>query len=344
MSFQQAERRQKKLRLALTGPAGCGKTFSALRLAYGLGERVFVIDSEHGSAALYADEEVDGRRWTFQHADLPCFTVEQYLDALHEAEKLGAEVVVIDSLSHAWDSCGGILEKVDLYASQRGADGREVGSFRAWGKVNPVYKKLLDGILASPCHVIVTLRTKTDYSVYRDDRGKTRIEKVGTKPIQKDGIDYEFDVVLDLDVSHNATVSKSRCRALALAEAFQNPGPEVAQMLKSWLYEGKTAEAGSGKPPVAVPGKETGPAESLLPEITEETAEGPDFSEISEEEMKKRVLQCIQNKVIDVGQLNRWKTTRGMGVRDALSGMDLLVLLGDIETYKRTGEFNPTPF
>lgn len=99
--------------MVLDGPAECGKTFAVLRLAHSLDEKVFVMDTQYGSASLYDGEKIDGKSWNFKHLTLTQYDMELYQQAISEADKQAADVIVIDSLSSAWDDCGGILEQVD---------------------------------------------------------------------------------------------------------------------------------------------------------------------------------------------------------------------------------------
>lgn len=105
-SFRPAVRRKTKLRMAFCGPAGSGKTYTALRQAFALaahcGGRVAVIDTEHGSASKYQGESPDGIPWEFDVRELTDFSPTAYTEAIVEAGRLGYAVLVVDSLSHAW--------------------------------------------------------------------------------------------------------------------------------------------------------------------------------------------------------------------------------------------------
>src|SRR5438105_1319497 len=127
MPFVKATKVDAKLRMALIGPAGSGKTFTALSVAAGLGGRVAVLDSEHGSASKYAD------LFEFDVIEPETFSPQVYIDAVLEAERAGYGVIVLDSLSHAWAGKGGALEMVD--AASRRAKGNK---FIAWGEVTPL--------------------------------------------------------------------------------------------------------------------------------------------------------------------------------------------------------------
>lgn len=233
MTFQKATKKKAKLRLALMSPAGYGKTYTALAIGTVLGQRVAVIDTERGSSELYSD------RFSFDVLSLDTFSPQNYIDAIHAAEKAGYDVLVIDSLSHGWSGIGGALEQVDNIAARSTSKNK----FAAWREVTPLHNALVDAILRSPLHIIATMRVKTEWVLEEDERGKKVPVKKGLQPIQRDGLEYEFTVVADLHENHSMTVSKTRCDALD-GKVFRKPGRDVAELLLSWLNDG--AEAGPG--------------------------------------------------------------------------------------------------
>ena len=225
--FRKAERRKAKLRLAITGPAGSGKTYGALTLAQGLGGRIAMIDTENGSGDLYANLcDYDVETLTAP------YSIQKYLSAIHEAESEGYDVLIIDSLSHAWAGEGGLL---DVH-SQITASMKSGNSYAAWGKITPMHNRLIETMLASSCHIIATMRSKTDYAQVMNDRGRTEIRKVGLAPVQKDGMDYEFTVVFDLGMEHTVTVSKDRT-GLFDRQVFTIT-QDTGRTLKDWLNKG----------------------------------------------------------------------------------------------------------
>lgn len=226
--FKKAERRQSKLRLGLIGPSGSGKTYSALLIAQGLGGKIALLDTERGSGSLYAD------LCDYDVAELtPPFTPERYIQAIKEAEAAGYDVLVIDSLTHAWAGEGGLLEYVDR-ASQALKN-----NFAAWREASPKHNALVDAMLGAPLHVIATIRSKTAWDVVKDERtGKTRPVKIGLAPVQRDGLEYEFTCVLELSVDgHIATASKDRT-GLFDGQYFV-PGMDTGQILREWLQGGR---------------------------------------------------------------------------------------------------------
>ena len=230
--FRAATKNQLKLRMALIGPAGSGKTYSALNIAQHLGKRIAVIDTEHGSASKYAG------LFQFDVVEPESFHPQMYIDGIAAAEQAGYDVLIIDSLSHAWMGKDGALELVDR-AAKRISSGN---SFAAWRDVTPLHNKLIEAMLAAKLHLIVTMRSKMEYVQDKDDKGRTVIRKVGLQPVQRDGLEYEFDVVADMDTDNNFVVGKTRCPALAGA-VVARPGKEVADILMAWLTDGAPAQA-----------------------------------------------------------------------------------------------------
>lgn len=227
IQFNKATKRQSKLRLALIGPAGSGKTYTALTLAQSLGARVALIDTEHGSASKYAD------RFQFDTLELDTFSPSKYIEAIHAAEEAGYDVLIIDSLSHAWAGRDGALEMVDKIARKSPSGNK----FAAWGDVTPLQNQMVDTILGARLHIIATMRSKTEYVLETNDRGKQQPRKIGIGPVQRDGVDYEFDVVGELDADNNLIVTKTRCEALT-GQVITKPGLALAEVLKGWLSDG----------------------------------------------------------------------------------------------------------
>jgi hypothetical protein len=226
-TFSTASKKQSRLRLALVGPSGSGKTYTALTLATNLGHKVAVIDTERGSASKYAD------LFKFDVLELDTFSPDTYVEAIHAAERAGYDVLVIDSLSHAWMGKDGALEQVDRVAKRN----QSGNNFMAWRDVTPMHNALVDAMLQSNCHIIGTMRAKTEYVIEENEKGKKVPRKIGMAPVQRDGLEYEFDVVADMDIDNNLIVTKTRCPALA-GQAIRKPGKPLADTLKAWLTDG----------------------------------------------------------------------------------------------------------
>jgi hypothetical protein len=228
MEFKKAVKTKSWLRLAIDGVSGSGKTFTAIAVGTGmaevLGGRVALIDTEHGSAALYAD------RFDFDTVDLLKFQIEDYIDALDAAAAAKYPVVIIDSTSHAWDA---LVERVERIANQKCGG----NTFRAWGEGTPLQKKLIEAMLNYPGHVIVTCRSKTEYSVDKDEKGKTTVRKVGTAAVQRQGFEYEFTMAMTMDVNHLGLVTKDRTGKFQ-DQWIEKPGKKLGKELIEWLNEG----------------------------------------------------------------------------------------------------------
>lgn len=225
--FKKAERKQAKLRLALSGPSGSGKTTGALLIAKGIGGKIAVLDTERGSASLYAD------LCDFDVVELaPPYTPERYIEIVHEAERAGYTTLVLDSITHEWNGQGGILEIVDGIARTK----YRGNSYAAWNEGTPRHQKFIDALLASSLHIVATMRSKSVYVETEKANGKKTIEKQGTAPQQRDGLEYEFTAVLDLSVDGNlALSSKDRTRL------FRDPfiiSDATGRMLLDWLNSG----------------------------------------------------------------------------------------------------------
>jgi hypothetical protein len=243
--FKPAVRKQARLRLGLMGPPGSGKTYTALLLAKHLGaKKVAVIDSERGSAKLYSDLV------PFEVCELESFAAERYIEAIQFAERNGFDVLVIDSLSHAWSGKDGILE----YKDKQTAASKSRDSFGAgWRDATPLHNKLVDAILSFKGHVIATLRTKTEYVIEEGANGKKYPRKVGMAPIQRDGVEYEFTVVGDFVDPMKLAITKTRCPTLTDAVILK-PGREMAEALLEWLNLGEPeAEPAPEAPPEKSP-------------------------------------------------------------------------------------------
>lgn len=235
MGFRPAVREKLKLRLGLFGPSGSGKTYTALRLAHALAEggKIAVVDTEHRSAEKYVGEEnPDGGKFAF---DVDCFEdfhPRRFIDAIHSAQREGYAVLILDSLSHCWEGSGGVLELVDQAADRA----KTKNSFTAWRDVTPLHRELIESMLSAKLHIIATCRVKQEYVLEEDDRGKKTPRKVGMKPIQRDGMEYEFDVVADVDAA-KVLITKTRCAAIH-DKVYRQPGRDLAEPLMRWLGAG----------------------------------------------------------------------------------------------------------
>lgn len=230
LQIRKATRTKSKLRLAIIGPSGAGKTKSALLIAKGLGDKILLIDTENGSGDLYSDMfEYDIVTLT------PPFEIQYYVEAIKAAEEGGYDVVILDSITHAWSGQGGLLERVDKIASASSSK----NSYTAWRDVTPQHNAFIDAIVQSSVHVIATMRSKTEYVMEDDGKGRKVPRKVGMAPIQRDGMEYEFTVVFDINDKHLAFATKDRT-GMFDGQIFM-PDSKTGTTLKGWLDSGADA-------------------------------------------------------------------------------------------------------
>lgn len=234
MQFQKAVRKQLKVKIGFMGTAGTGKTLNALSTATSLGERIAVIDSERGRAEAYAGD------FEFDHLKLADTKPETYIGALALANERAYDVIVVDSISHEWAGKEGVLASVDR--------------FGGWKEATPRHDAFIDALFAVPRHVICTMRAKTQYLVAEvdraDGRGKRQdITKLGLGPIQRDNVEYEFDLLGMLDLEHSLRLHKSVITGLpsgTLIEAGDDMralGRYLADSVLAWVNEGEPVPA-----------------------------------------------------------------------------------------------------
>lgn len=224
-------RKKAKLRLALTGPSGSGKTYGALEIAKGLGGKTALIDTEKGSASLYSD------RFNFDVLELdPPFTPERFIEAIGVAQEVGYDNLIIDSITHEWSGTGGCLELLDVLAKSK----YRGNTWSAWSEITPRHNAFLDAILRSDLHIIATMRSKTETAQVDKGNGKKGVDKLGMKSEQRDGVEYEFTTVLDLNhETHTAMASKDRTGLFSNAEVTQL-NELTGKKLMDWLNDGRT--------------------------------------------------------------------------------------------------------
>ena len=233
LDFEDAVRAAEKARLALTGPSGSGKTYTALSIGTGLlpaGGTLGVIDTERGSASKYAG------LFTFKTMKLPSYEPQALIRALAIASARGIDVVVIDSLTHFWSGRGGALAQVDAKTQ---ASSSKNAFTTGWKDVSPLLLDMLDAILAYPGHVITTMRVKTEWVIQENERGKREPTKMGTKLDQRDGIDYEFDLVGALDQNHVMRIDKSRYPTIEVDSRHEKPDFAFGHAIAQWLDDGE---------------------------------------------------------------------------------------------------------
>lgn len=235
MAFQKVTREKSKLRLALAGPSGAGKTLSALLLAYGITNdwsKIALIDTEHGRAKFYANRSDFGTgEFLYQEMSAP-YSPNKYISMVNEgAEAVGADgVVIVDSFSHCWDNEGGVLDIKSQIAEQP-----KKNDYSAWAEAGKIQNNLVNSVLSANCHTIVTMRAKMAYAMEQNDKGKTVPVKIGLAPVQRENTEYEFDIVLNIARNHIAIASKDTTFLDTWSGVIT---PELGKSLKEWLDEG----------------------------------------------------------------------------------------------------------
>lgn len=245
LEFKKAKREQVRIKVSIAGPAGSGKTMSSLLMAYGLTraefpniseeevwDKICIIDTESGSASLYVGSQV-GTTTIGQYNTIPLeppFEPGVFVDAIHMAEQHGMNVIIIDSLSHAWAGVGGALDQQGKIAERSG------NSWTAWRTVTPQHNKLVDAMLQSSAHVIANMRAKMEYQQTVGDNGKKQIKAMGMGVIMKDGVEYEFGVSFMLDYDHVANATKDRT-GLFDGKYF-TIDPSTGKQMYEWLSKG----------------------------------------------------------------------------------------------------------
>lgn len=240
LRFRKATKEAAKLRLALIGGSKSGKTYTALAIAQSLvpDGRIGLIDTEHNTASKYAGPTATPHAFDFDTTELESFHPQDYIDAIRAAEEAGYDVLIIDSLSHEWMGKDGALELVDRAAKKYAGN-----SYVAWGDVTPLHREMIETILKARCHVIVTMRAKTEYVLEQDKKGKMVPRKIGLAPVQRDGIEYEFDVACEINQDHELQVmTSSRCEGMN-GRVFRKAGADVAGILRAWLSTDGAAPA-----------------------------------------------------------------------------------------------------
>ncbi len=277
MQLIKAERKKAKIKLGLQGPSGSGKTYSALLLAFGLTEdwgKIAIIDTENHSSNLYS--HLGG--FNVLPLDAP-FSPEKYIKAIRVCVTAGMEVIIIDSISHEWEGTGGIL---DTHSQMTG------NSFTAWAKLTPRHNAFIQEILQSPVHILATIRTKQDY-VLVDKNGKMVPEKVGLKGITRDGMDYEFTLVFDLDIKNNATASKDRT-GLFFGQPEQKISTQTGNKIREWCTSGADIKVDDISTRI-------GECKSIQ-ELLDLYKEYPQFKAILQPEFEQRKRQILINQEV----------------------------------------------
>lgn len=233
--FTPASKKNVKLKLALTGIGKAGKTWTSLTIAQAMGGKVAVVDTENGSASIYADQ------FRFDAMDMKApYHPNRYIEAIREAQNLGYRTIVLDSLSHVWFGEGGILSIVDDIK----AHSKSQNPMVAWNMAGtPLHRSLMDAIVQSDIHVIGTIRMDEGYILEKDERGKVVPTRVALKPVMKKNFTFEFHVIMNMDMKNTATVTGSRCPILPEGTVIPKPSAELGNTLMKWLVGAEWTDA-----------------------------------------------------------------------------------------------------
>ena len=316
--FNKAVKTESKLRMAIAGPSGSGKTYTALAVATALipGGRIAVIDTEHGSAAKYADLFA----FDVAHA-APPYHPDGLVKLVTFAANNGYDVVIVDSVSHYWSGAGGVLDLKEEAERRM----RNPNSYTAWKDVTPIHQRMVDTLVAIPAHIIVTMRSKQEY-ILVERNGKQVPQKVGMAPVQRDGFEYEFDVMLDMDIENVGRVMKTRCPALTGA-AFAKPGADMAGILREWLTGEAPAKA--APPVVFTPPAAQPPAPDIQYDARRAYADGTPV-EVRAVEAYDAYLTAHEGKVpTSVHNLREWYKNHRNGTPAAAEQPALVTVAQD---------------
>ena len=304
ITFQKAVKEQVKLRLAIYGPAGAGKTASALRIAHGIGGRIAFIDTENYSASRYADGLFifpgGFVPFSFDVVSLTKPTIEHYVEAIQSAENAGYNILIIDSLSHGWQE---LLEEIDRIAKTK----YRGNSWSAWSDGTPKQKSLIRAITQSNMHIIATMRAKTEWETVKDERtNKIRPVRIGLAPEQGKGIEYEFDMLMEINDSHYATIIKDRSGKFQDQEIYC-PDEKFGEELAEWLTQGVVPVRPAPQPePISIAKPTVPKPKPAVPK--------PKIPAISAEE-KQNIIN-LQNRLRDMLENFSRQNLRGYGNRD----------------------------
>ncbi len=272
MQLQKASRKKASIKMSLQGPSGSGKTYSSLLLAYGLcndWSKIAVIDSENHSSELYSHIG----SYNVLQLSAP-YTPEKYIQAIEACGQAGMQVIIIDSISHEWEY---ILE---AHASLPG------NSFTNWQKIGLKHKAFIQAILGSKAHIIATTRTKQDY-VLNERNGKMVPEKVGLKAVQREGLDYEFTLVFDLNMKNSATASKDRT-GLFFGKPEQRLTIDVGKSIYNWCNAGVDYTPNDLSATIN--------SCNTIDELLELYNQYPQFKEVLKPEFEKRKREILMHK------------------------------------------------
>jgi AAA domain len=284
------------LKLALYGPAGSGKTFTALLLAEGLarqnGRRVAVLDTEQGTA--FYSQAVPTRKThpeAFDFDVLHTRSVTETLAALHNLDASAYGVIVIDSISHLWDACRN---------AYNGKLTRQGGiPLHAWAAIKKPYRELMNLLLSLPVHVIICGRQGIDYG---EDEGSGELKALGYRLRAEGETGHEPDVLIRLE-SHKAN---RRQGAVILAHVEKDRTGVLAGATIEWPTFEKVA-----KPLLGLLGTKQAP----VPSDDEVALQDAEALERREEERVRRSAEVATEYAARIATAETSSELREVGAR-----------------------------
>ncbi len=242
-------------KILLSGASGSGKSLSAIMLAFGLIEGatdedwldVAVADTENKSAKYYVDAAfmVGGQNGETPEAVVigkfthivfdPPYHPDRWIKLITEVVAAKKRCLILDSFSHEWEGDGGVLDW------NRKLGGRATD----WAITGPAHMRVLDAIRRAPIPIIACLREEQKHEIVKiaDGKGgeKTQVNKLGLKPKQREGAEYEFDLQMSIDHStHCAVVGAGKDRTgLFSARMPAVVSPETGRIIANWAKSGE---------------------------------------------------------------------------------------------------------
>lgn len=268
MQIRQAKREYRPLKIGIGGISNSGKTRGALQTAYGITgnwAEICVIDTENRSADLYAD------MGPYDVLSLDDTSAQGYIAAINAVVQAGTyKVMILDSLTHEWAGKGGILEAIEkINATSAG------NKYTAWGQATPLHNSFVETWLQAKIHTIATMRKKDEYVIEQNEKGKAVPKKVGLKNIQRDGLDFEFDVLLSIHSNHLCTVEKDRTRLFDGGMPFELSA-DIGKKLIDWSRGDAAPIAGASR---TTPAPAITPANTAVAKVYSGTTEQQKYVE-----------------------------------------------------------------
>lgn len=230
VTFRPASKDGQKARLSLQGPSGAGKTWTGLQIASGFaeGERFAVIDTERNAATLY----VNDIKADFDHFPMRRYNPRGLIKALAAATQAGYPVVMVDSLTHFWKGAEGTLDQVSQVADSKYSGNK----FAAWKDGGEIQDDMIEALMSYPGHVVATMRSSEKWVL---EKGSKAPVSKGLLAEQRKGIEFEFGVAAEMNLSNQLRFIKTRCPAFRGLEIDQPDGArDIAKPYLDWLRAG----------------------------------------------------------------------------------------------------------